>query len=204
MDKKIIIWLGVVVVLFGTVWYLFATHSGQGGEPSPTASTTLSAATSTQQSLQPVAVTHTANAGTAAKPSPEQPPAPARVAGVNTVAYLLAQKDPLVCGVKTVSGVKRSGTMYVAYGQMRANLTSSASGAVVNTTMIGDGAYLYAWTNGAAKGLRVLAAPSGNGSAIAVAGGFDPAVNLSFACNPWIQTPGMFTPPSSVTFSNNP
>ncbi len=84
--------------------------------------------------------------------------------------------------------------MYVADGEMRVNFA--------HTSMIDDGAYFYAWTDGASQGLKLLAASSASGSAIAANGGFDPASNISFACNPWTANMSVFVPPASISFSN--
>ncbi|MDE1944624.1 MAG: hypothetical protein KGH97_04000 [Patescibacteria group bacterium] len=116
--------------------------------------------------------------------------------GVTPVSYLLGLKDSLVCSIKTTgSSAQRSGTLYVADGELRADLTGA--------TMISDGAYLYEWQKGATKGLKLPATSSVAGSAIAANGGFDLATPLSFACNPWTTDASFFTPPDSVSFSNS-
>ena len=85
---------------------------------------------------------------------------------------------------------------------MRGNFTSTINGILTNTSMIHDGEYLYAWTSGASKGLKLPAASSVSGSAIASNGGFDLSTDLSFACNPWTENTSVFTPPASISFSN--
>jgi hypothetical protein len=69
--------------------------------------------------------------------------------------------------------------------------------------MISDGTYLYTWKSGAANGLKLLSSSSVSGSAMASNGGFDPGTSVSFECNPWAENVGIFTPPSTVTFSNS-
>ena len=146
----------------------------------------------------PVAATSTPKAAvksptkTASTPAPVPTKPTAKTAGIASLSFLLGLKQPLICSVKTMSGPARSGTAYVAMGMARANFTSSS--------MIDDGTYLYAWTNGAATGLKLLAASSVSGSAIASNGGVDLATNLSFSCNPWITDTSFFVQPSSVSF----
>ncbi|MFZ1075724.1 MAG: hypothetical protein WAN50_05115 [Minisyncoccia bacterium] len=202
MDNKIIAGLVAIVIVLCGAWYFYSGQEKGSGQVT-VATTTPSVGTSTQQTTLPIPVTHgTNNVGTTAAPPAAEPVIPPKVMGVNTLAYLLGLKEALVCSVKTTSGTKRSGMLYIAEGETRADLTTSTSAGTINTTMIDDGSYLYVWTNGATKGLKLLAAPSGNGSAIATRGGFDPEANISFACNPWGEKTGLFTPPSSIVFSN--
>ena len=181
-NKPIVLGVAMVVVLAG-VWYLSSNSSGWSAGGLPSTTTTSPTVTKT-----PVSGTKKSS-GTVQKPITA-----AKVVGVNSLAYLFSLKQPLVCTIKPSATVNRSGTMYVSGGKMRANF--------VYASMISDGNYLYAWTNGESTGLKLLAAISVSGSAIAAKGGFDPANELSFACNPWAEDASVFTPPTSVTFSN--
>ncbi|MFI5260446.1 MAG: hypothetical protein ACHQU0_01455 [Candidatus Paceibacteria bacterium] len=185
MNNKIWWAVGAVVVLLGA-WYLFSGSMSGNGGVSNVATTTTS--TSTQQTGATSVPAHTT---TAAKPTATT----AKIVGISTVSYLFGLKEPLICGIKTTDSYKRSGTMYVADGELRANF--------VSTSMINDGKYLYAWTRGTTKGLQLLANSSVSGSAIARAGGFDPGTNISFSCNPWTKDASMFAVPVTVTFSNS-
>ena len=188
MNNKIL-WAVFAIVVLGGVWYLSSRPQGWSDVAVPVASTTAPVSTSTVQTP------------TAAKPAPVRtttkptPPVPAKVTGVGPLSYLFGLKQSLVCSISTRTGTKRSGTMYVAGGQMRVNFS--------NSSMIGDGTYLYVWTTGATKGLKLLAASSAAGSAIAMNGGFDPAYDISYGCNPWSVNASVFALPAQVSFSNS-
>ncbi len=191
IDKKIIAGAIGAAVILGGAWIFFGSSSGGNGSGSPTASTTMQAGTSPQQTAQ---TPYRAPAKSPVwRPAPK-PPVAAKISGVTPLAYLFSLKQPLLCAVQTTDSYKRSGTMYVANGEMRVNFA--------HTSMIDDGTYFYAWTDGASQGLKLLAASSASGSAIAGNGGFDPASNISFACNPWAADMSVFVPPASVSFSN--
>lgn len=182
------IWIAAAIIVLGGVWYFFSSPGGNQ-EAVPTATTTQSGTTPTQQTTPKPATARPAGSGTTQKPA-----VPTKAAGVNTLSYLYSLKLPLVCTVTVGTTVKRSGTMYVADAKMRVNFS--------NTSMIDDGSFLYVWTKGATKGLKLSAVSSVSGSAIAANGGFDPANPFSFSCNSWTQDAGVFTPPTSITFSN--
>ncbi len=178
MNNKTITWAAVVVVVLGGAWYLLSGPQNETLVTAPTADT------STQPAAKPVATQ-------ASAPAPSK--APAKIAGVGSLVTLMGMKESLVCSVQTASGLTRSGTLYVAGGKARANFTTGSS-------MIDDGAYLYAWVNGATTGVKLSAALTASGSAITSNGGVDPATALSYSCNLWTAEMGVFTPPSTVSF----
>jgi hypothetical protein len=190
MNNKIL-WAVFAIVVLGGVWYLSSRPQEAAETVSPAAPTTELVGTSTEQTTT---TTTTKTTTTPVRTTTTKTVAPAKVTGVGPLSYLFGLKQALVCNVSTKTGVKRSGTMYVAEGKMRVNFGTSA--------MIDDGAYLYAWTSGASKGLKLLASGSASGSAIAMSGGFDPAYDLSYSCNPWTVNEGLFVPPASISFSN--
>ncbi len=181
--NKTTAWAVVAVVVFAGAWYLSSGNAGMHEIVSPVATTTSAISSSTSP-----AVKKSAPKNIAPKPTATT----AKLVGVGSTSYLMGLKQALVCTVKTVSGYARSGTMYIADGKARANFTT--------TSMIDDGEYLYAWTNGAAQGTKLLAALSVSGSVISSNGGVDLVANLSFACNPWVIDASFFVPPASVSF----
>ena len=191
MGNKKIVWVVGVAAVLGSVWYLSTNPSTESGQESPYATTTptLPKGTTTKP---PTTTSGTVKTGATPKPTPTS----AKIVGVGTLSYLFSFREPLICTIKPSASVKRSGTMYIAEGKMRANF--------VGTSMLHDGMYLYVWTNGASTGLKLPAASSVSGSLIATKGGFDLANDLSFACNPWKTDASFFVPPSSITFSETP
>lgn len=190
--NQLIVWSVVAIIVLVSVWYVFLSGSGGGGLGLPIATTTAPTNTQTQQGSNNPPRTHTGQSTTPSKPVT---PTSAKVVGITPVSYLFSLKEPLVCSFKTTgTSAQRSGTLYVADGKMRANLATA--------TMLDDGMYLYVWASGATSGLKLLAASSVSGSAMASNGGFDLATPLSFACNPWTKDASVFVPPSSVSFSN--
>ncbi|MHB8660709.1 MAG: hypothetical protein ACYC75_02085 [Minisyncoccota bacterium] len=190
--KTIASWAVVIIIVVGSAWYVFSGSPKGNGGVSPVATTTAS----TQQGTNTPSHSYTVKSGSTTQRIVAPVSASAKIIGVTTLSYLFGLKQPLVCSVRTTgTSVQRSGTMYIADGEMRANFTSSS--------MIDDGTYLYAWQSDASKGLKLLAASSVSGSAIASNGGFDLSTILSFACNPWAKNPSVFVPPTSVSFSNS-
>lgn len=173
----------------------------------PIATTTLTTSTSTASSFLPFPVastTATTTVPVAAKPvaqttvkpvTKKSVAAPAKVRGIGPLSYLVGLKQPLSCTVQTMSGIKRSGTLYVASGKVRINFTDSG--------MIADGTSLYAWISGATQGVKLPSNSSVSGSVIATNGGIDPAIDISYACNPWVENTSYFIPPTSISFSSS-
>lgn len=182
MNTKTIVWAVIAVVVLGGVWY-FALNSSGGLGGSPTATTTLPDDTSAQ-------TTKTSGTSAALKPTATQ----AKIVGVGPTTHLIGLKQSLICSVTSKSGYSRTGTMYIAGGKVRANFAG--------TSMIDDGANLYAWTNGATTGAKVSAALSASGSVIASHGGIDLATDVSYACNPWTENASVFALPTTVAFSS--
>jgi hypothetical protein len=122
--------------------------------------------------------------------------------GFNSLEYLRTQKQPLYCSIDAVAaGVRRTGNVYVADGVARGDFASTAGGAKIATSMIDDGAYLYAWHTSATTGVKLQATASANGSVIATYGGLDPASDFSFSCARWTADAAVLTPPANITFS---
>lgn len=191
IDNKIIAGAIVVAIVLGGAWVFFGSSSGGNGNVPSTATTTLQASTTPQKTAQ---TTYRAPAKSPAWHPVQKPPVAAKISGITPLAYLFSLRQPLLCAIQTTDSYRRSGTMYIADGKMRVNFP--------HTSMIDDGMYFYVWTDGASQGLKLLAASSASGSAIASNGGFDPATNISFACNPWTANMSVFAPPASVSFSN--
>lgn len=181
MNTKTIVWALVAIVVFGGVWYL-ATSSMGGNVGGATATTS-----PTSSTVAPARQT-TSSSYVAPKPVKTA----AKTAGIAPLTSLMSMKQALLCSFKTMSGVARSGTLYVAPGLARLNLSTAS--------MIDDGTYLYVWTKGVTTGTKLLAASSVSGSAVTSKGGVDPAADLSFSCNLWTVDGSVFLPPASVSF----
>lgn len=182
--KSIIALFALAIALFGGVWYLFTSSNQDISGTSSVATTTVATSTSTQEVPK------------AGKPAVKKPTTTTpKTVGVGSLSYLMSLKQSLHCSIKATGPGTRSGMVYVGSGKLRADFTSSS--------MINDGTYLYSWMSGASRGLKLLSSLSVAGSAIANAGGIDPASSVSYACNPWIEDMSVFSPPSSISFSNS-
>ncbi len=183
MNTNTILGVIIVLVLVGGVAYLTLKIESEDTR-GPSATTTPSATV-------PEKTTTKTSSYTAAKPTKTT----VNTVGIGSLSYLLNLRQPLVCSIKTASGVMRSGTLYVVAGMARANFT--------NSTMIDDSNYLYAWTTSAATGIKLPASSSVSGSVIASRGGVDLATDLSFSCSPWTMDAKIFVPPTSISFIEN-
>ncbi|HET9641488.1 MAG TPA: hypothetical protein VFP46_01395 [Candidatus Paceibacterota bacterium] len=176
------IWIVIVLVVLGALWYLLPDV--QIGTNAPTAATTTATTSETKQSVQ------TSQTKSVTKP-PVKVTAP-RMAGVGPLTSLMALQQPLVCSVQTMNGVQRLGTLYLAGGKARLNFSTAS--------MIDDGVTIYVWAKGATTGVKMAATVSSSGSVAASNGGVDPGNNLSYACNPWTEDASVFAPPTGVAF----
>lgn len=205
MSQKAIGWVIVAAIaLFVVAWYVAKIP------PTTSGTTATSTPTTTQQAQTPApTTTKTPTATRSSSPTTKSTattPAPttqsARVVGVSSLSYLIGLKQDLVCSISTTSTVpRRTGTVYVSGGQMRANLSSTVSGQTFKSHMINDGKYLYVWMDSGTNGTKLLSSSSVAGSVVASRGGIDPTANVNFACNPWTVDSSVFTPPTDITFS---
>lgn len=186
MTNKNIVWAIVAVVVLLGIWYVYSMSSG-GSAWSPVATTT----------------EQTAGQNTGGTTSES---VPAKTVGNGSITQLFGLKEPLVCSITTkTANLNRSGTVYVAGGEMRGDFTSVINGVSIETSMIDDGAALYVWKNGATKGLKLPASVGASGGAIQNYGGLDLATAFSYSCSVWTGNfAGTFTPPTSVVFSSTP
>jgi hypothetical protein len=186
-----ILWAVLAVVVLGGLWYWMYPTAPEQGASLVATSTSQSQPTTEQQAAQP-----TTPRTAAPKPAGtvQRPAVPAKTAGVGPISSLYNLKESLLCSIRTTVGTVRSGTMYIAERKMRASFS--------NAVMIDDGTYLYTWKTGASTGLKLLSAMSVSGSAMANYGGFDPATNIAYSCNPWTEDASVFVAPASVSFTN--
>ncbi len=205
ISNEAIVWVVVAVGIGVGIWLLLVSPSAEWGGSVPVASSTPQmGTTSAPVAAAPDALAPVRSAPVK-KPSAPSVTLPAKVVGNNSIPYLLGLKEPFICTIETTNlSVRRSGTMYVADGKMRVDFSGYANGLFTKTSMIDDGKYLYVWADGASTGLKLLAASSASGSAIASHGGIDLATPFTFACASWATDARVFAPPTSVSFSNNP
>lgn len=179
MNTQTIVWIILAAVIIGGIWLILATPADNTATGSETETATSSTSGGVGQTPQGFASPPTVQTSTT-------------TTGVGSLNYLLSLKTPLVCSVKTKTGITRSGTLYVAGGMARVNFS--------NSTMINDGTSLYAWRTGATSGTKLPASVGASGSSIATKGGVDPSANLSYLCGPWQADARLFIPPTGVTF----
>jgi hypothetical protein len=191
MDNKIWIWIIVVIVVIGGIWYFVAQNSSNSITATGTASSTDMGTSGTG---------NTSGTGTIASGTV----APAQVVGFGSIQDLIALKQNLTCSISLgVSGVTRSGTMYIGPGLMRGDFFATLSGEPAVTSMIDNTTSLYVWSTAKSTGLQLSASVSANGSAIATAGGIDPQTKFNYYCQP-VQpiNVSVFEPPTDVSFSS--
>lgn len=191
MKNETIAWIVVAVVVVGTsIWLIVG---GLSSTPGSVSTTTPSGTSTGSQTTSNTPGTGTTNPG-----GKEANP---QTSGVGSLTFLLSQKANWKCSVTTRgTGVKRSGTLYVANTRARGNFTGVVGGQTTMTSMIDNGLNLYLWTNGNTKGLKLSATLSASGSAAATNGGVDPAAQLDYDCYPWTADMAQFTLPAGVTF----
>lgn len=204
MDMKtdqILAWAVLVIVIIIGAWY-FSTDWTTPTTSSPTATTTAATTTTPEKPAAKVPAPSKPSAPSA--PSATTVTAKVILTGYNSLNYLRGQKEPLFCSFNSNAAQHHTGNLFIAGGTVRANIAQVPGGATFGTYMIDNGTNLYAWHQDAVKGLKLLAANSANGSVMANYGALDPAAELSFSCTSWTTDESLLTPPSNVTFSNNP
>jgi len=164
-----------------------------------------SSSTSPAQTAQTATTTdeQTGTDTTATNGSNSTIPVPETV-GVGSIKDLLAMNKYLSCSINLVTATtKRSGTIYVAAGLMRADLFSTTGNKTKSVSMIDNGTSLYLWTNGASQGIQLPEPLGASGSNIALNGGIDPATAFSYVCHPWKADVDFFIAPQTITFSTS-
>ncbi len=129
----------------------------------------------------------------------------------------LMAKGDVKCEVETIdTAVRSSGTVYVAGGKMRGDMTAVTPQATFDTHVIADGAYVYTWLEGSAQGVKLsmqLASGStsspvttiyndGNGTTTDSGSPDIYNSNVNYTCEPWTPDTSIFAPPSSVEFND--
>ena len=98
-----------------------------------------------------------------------------------------------------------SGVMYMGNGSARGDFTSKMNNTVTGSHMITDSEYMYTWIDGATEGFKVSRSsveeqqentPKTSSTAI------DINRNVDYSCSPWSVDSALFTPPSTVTFTD--
>ncbi|HUY62797.1 MAG TPA: hypothetical protein VMV50_03380 [Candidatus Paceibacterota bacterium] len=200
MNNKTIGWVLVAAAALLIVAWFAASSSQPASAPGTTATSTVPT-TSPSATQTPSAPRATGSGATTVQKAPgAQPP---KLAGVSSLNYLIGLKQNLQCSVYTVGTTPyRTGAVYIANGELRADFTTTVSGQTLKSSMINDGTYLYVWMEAGTYGTKVLAASSVSGSVMASHGGVDPTTNVNFACNSWTPETSVFMPPSNITFQS--
>lgn len=203
--NEVLIWSVIVGLLLVCLLLAISSPSGKKNLAKDLVATTTLMVATTTSAMSPAIKTIPMQTGTARITT--NAAAPAKVAGYNSASYLLGRKESLVCTISEINPytkAKRTGTMYVASGELRANFSGYINGVPVKSSMINDAKFLYVWTDGVTTGLKLSAVSSASGSTIASHGGIDLTTPFSFSCGSWVVDKNYFIAPSSVTFSNNP
>lgn len=181
--------IGIIVVILG-IWY-FSMRSA--GTQAPTATTTAATlgVNSAPSETSGISGSGTSTVGVT------------QTIGHGSINDLIAMNESLICSIAlTSSSMQRSGTMYIANGEMRGDFISTTKGVTTILSMIDNGTSLYVWKNAAsAAGLKLPASVSAGGSVAASHGALDPTTSFDYYCHPWNADANFFTPPASVTFS---
>ncbi len=195
MNAKTLAVIVVGIVIAGGLWYLLVNGSKTSLPFSPSSVASETSPSGQAASVQPAGGTTAAGGASRSAPARE-------TIGIGSINDLLALRKDLICSVAlSTSKLKRSGTVYVANGEMRGDFIASAGGTVTVVSMVDDGTNLYAWSDKNPDGLKLSASSSVSGSAISAWGALDPATSLDYSCLPWQADPGFFVPLPSVMFS---
>lgn len=208
MDSKTLALVAAAVLILGGGWYLMSakpsteTATSDIHVPTPTTENTAETAPPTSPATAPTP-----------KPKPKPTPTPepvkpsptaAKLAGIGPMSNIIAFKESLSCAVESTGSTdKRTGLLYVANGKVRGDFSSSAVDTKSTVSLINDGTFLYVWEAGDKTGLKLIAASSVSGTAVAARGAIDPSAQISYACNPWTVDANVFKIPEEVTFTDS-
>ncbi len=176
MDKKVIyIGVGVIVLLLiGAGAYLVMSKSSTPATPLQTVNTQNEPAQSAQN-------------------------APA----------LKSLKDLLTAGVAqkctyqdTSTAANVSGTTYISAGKVRSDFTSVTSNITISGHMVADGKTSYVWMDGQTTGFKMAFDQASTASAGSAQQGVDANKAMNYSCSAWVVDNTLFTPPTSVKFTD--
>ncbi len=140
-----------------------------------------------------------------------QPSAPAGTAMTKgSIQSLLSAGQSVSCTITYPSDKGGySGTTYVSGNKVRADFTiKDASGKMMYSHTIQDGTYGYIWTDGVAQGTKIKVdtmtkTPPTTGSQPSTQSqNVDLNAQLDMKCSAWSPDASMFTPPTTIQFTD--
>ena len=128
-----------------------------------------------------------------------------------TIKDLIAKNVPLQCTFSHVdSEATTEGAVYLADSKIRGNFTTILNAKEpIESFVIQDSQYLYAWTSQEAKGTKIKLEDVEQEEAVEPeteagqgAVGFNDLEkqNINYSCKPWIVDNSLFTPPNNIEF----
>lgn len=115
---------------------------------------------------------------------------------------LLIANVPVRCTFDDhTNDIDTDGTIYVANGKFRADVSSTIDGKVQEGHMLSDGTTTYVWSPALEQGFKMGTQAMFEGSADADGKtAIDPNKDIDYSCSPWLPDANLFVAPSTVTF----
>lgn len=119
-----------------------------------------------------------------------------------TLQSLISGGQNLSCEINMEQG---GGTTYVSGKKMRGDFTVDVDGKQMLSHMIGDGEFMFMWTDGVSQGTKFKIDPNSPRPSVSASGQAQVAdlnQEVDLKCNPWTPDPSKFVLPAGVTFAD--
>lgn len=134
---------------------------------------------------------------------------PAPQASPMSLKDLMAGGGAKTCTVTFAeNNVSSQGTIHLAGGKMSGDFTATVNGKAQTSHMINDGTTVYTWVDGMASGFKMTVdvmkanKPSSTPQSSNQPKSIDQDAKYQYNCSSWTVDSSVFTPPSSVKFSD--
>ena len=131
-----------------------------------------------------------------------------QVSGMKSLKDLISSGVAQKCTYSTKDdSISSEGVTYISGGKVRGDFTTVSDGKTTASHMITDGKTNYIWTEGEKTGLKMTITDTVSTPApVTEENGSYSGSNLDqkfdYKCSTWIADQSMFTPPTSVTFTD--
>jgi hypothetical protein len=124
--------------------------------------------------------------------------------GSGTFQDLASMSGSYECTISmTTDGATSQGQVYISDGEVRGDFSATVSGQSVSSSMLQTGGFVYTWSDMAPQGFK-MAVTGDAGATAPTQGGFDPSMDVSYDCDPWVRDASKFAVPSDITFMEAP
>lgn len=126
-------------------------------------------------------------------------PNPTKTTQQSSLMDLFKSGTNLVC---TINREGNTGTVKIANGKSRVDLTTTAGNKTIDSHVIVDGEYTYMWNSDSKDGFKIKTPNPDQANTASQSGQFDLNQKVDFDCQPWTVDTSVFNQPSDIKFTD--